>query len=104
MTRETEKSLQTTTSISDKLLQEYRPQSKQTSKASINLQNSHKRLQTSFIDREVFVNEHKRKVHETSALLTSNNFKNTATKLPNIMLDALDKYENMVRNRQKERS
>ncbi len=104
MTQETKTSLLATTSISESLVREYRSKSKPTPKTSINVQNNHKRLKPSSIDKEIFVNDHRRNIQRPSSLLTAGNFQNAATELPNIMLDALDKYEDMVRNRQKERS
>ena len=104
MTQETKKSLLATTSISNRLVQEYGSKSKPTSRTSTNFHNSHKGFKPSFIDNEIFVNDHRRKFQKPSSLLAAGNFQNAGTEFPNIMLDALNKYENMVRNRQKERS
>ena len=104
MARETRKSLLATTSISDRLVQEYGSKSKPRSTPSIEFRSNHKELNPPLIDKKVFVNVHKHNFQKPSSLLAGGNFQNAATELPNIMLDALDKYEDMVRNQKKGRS
>ena len=104
MARETRKSLLATTSISNRLVQEYGSKTKPISNPSIEFRSNRKELKPSLIDKKIFVNVHKNNFQQPSSLLANGNFQNAATELPNIMLDALDKYEDMVRNQKKERS
>lgn len=104
MARETKNSLLATTSISKRLVQEYGSKNKPTSKPSIEFRSNHTELKPSSMDQEIFVNDHKHNFQKLSSRLAGDNFQNAATELPNIMLDALHKYEDMVRNQKKERS
>ena len=102
--RETRKSLLATTSISERLVQEYGSKNRPTSMPYTEFQSNNRDLKPPFIDKEIFVNGHKHNLKKLSSHLARGNFQNAATELPNIMLDALDKYEDMVRNQKKERS
>ena len=88
----------------DQLTEAYQPQTKTKSLSSSGVQFNGKMPNSQFIEPGIFLNDFKKMIRNDPKNPSPINFQNAATELPNIMLDALEKYESMMRSRQKKHS